>query len=298
MSKIIGIDIGGTNFRIGLTDGNGNVSDFRKQPVKTILKTDDVLSDIADFIEGYADGRKFDALAVGFPATLNRERSKVLQAPNLKFMENLPVVEYLRGRLNVPVLAERDVVFTLCYDMRKYDVPPEGMTCGIYFGTGVGNAIMIDGKPLTGRNGTAGELGHIPVEGSEEICGCGLKGCIENLAGGKYLARLQKNYYPDTHIADIFMKHSNDEAVREFIRHMAVCAATEVNILDPDYVIIGGGVANMKGFPKDLLHDCIIERVRRPYPAENLRVIYAEDEPEKSIAGAGYYACDRMLGSS
>ncbi|MBR1437662.1 MAG: ROK family protein, partial [Synergistaceae bacterium] len=186
----------------------------------------------------------------------------------------------------------------LRYDMRKYDVPPEGMTCGIYFGTGVGNAIMIDGKPLTGRNGTAGELGHIPVEGSGEICGCGLKGCIENLAGGKYLARLQKNYYPDTHIADIFMRHSNDEAVREFIRHMAVCAATEVNILDPDCLIIGGGVANMKGFPKDLLHGCIIERVRRPYPAENLRVIYAEDEPEKSIAGAGYYACDRMLGSS
>ncbi|MBQ9574315.1 MAG: ROK family protein, partial [Synergistaceae bacterium] len=198
MSKIIGIDIGGTNFRIGLTDGRGNVSDFRKQPVKTILKTDDVLKDIADFIEGYADGRKFDGIAVGFPATLNRERTKVLQAPNLKFMEDLPVVEYLRGRLNVPVFAERDVVFTLCYDMRKYEVPVEGITCGIYFGTGVGNAIMINGKPLTGRNGTAGELGHIPVEGSEEICGCGLKGCIENLAGGKYLAKLRNDYYPDT----------------------------------------------------------------------------------------------------
>ncbi|MBR0279399.1 MAG: allose kinase [Synergistaceae bacterium] len=294
MSKIIGIDIGGTNFRIGFADGSGNVSDFRKLPVKSILRSDDVLSDIAGFIEGYAGAREFDAVAAGFPATLNRERTKILQAPNLGYMENLPVVEYLQARLNVPVFAERDVTFALYYDMRKYNLPPEGITCGIYFGTGIGNAIMIDGVPLLGCNGVAGELGHIPVWGSDEMCGCGLRGCIENLAGGKYLARIWRELWPESEIAGIFAEHGNDSAVREFVSYMAVCAATEINILDPDYVIIGGGVANMKGFPRESLHSEIKARTRKPYPAENLRVIYADDEPEKCVAGAGYYACNRM----
>lgn len=298
MNKIIGIDIGGTNFRIGFADSSGGVSDFRKLPVKSILRSDDVLRDIADFIESYAGGREFDAISAGFPATLNRERTKILQAPNLSFMEDLPVVEYLEGRLNVPVFAEHDVTFALYYDMRKYEVPSAGITCGIYFGTGIGNAVMIDGVPLLGRNGVAGELGHIPVMGHDEPCGCGLRGCMENIAGGKYLARIHREKWPESDIGEIFTEHGNDESVREFVVNIAMCAVTEINILDPDYVIIGGGVVNMAGFPRDFLHENIIVRTRKPYPAENLRVIYASDEAEKCVAGAGYYACDRIgLGS-
>lgn len=291
MSRIIGIDIGGTNFRIGLADDEGVIRNFRKLPVKQVIHSENVLEDIACFIESYSDGEGIDAVSIGFPATLNRERTKILQAPNLSFMENLPVVEYLSRRLNARVYAERDVVMTLCYDLKKYKIPHEGVIIGVYFGTGIGNAIMIDGHYLRGRNGTAGELGHIPVEGSEELCGCGLRGCIENLAGGKYLAG---RYGPDE-VADAFVKHREELGV--FVGRMAVCVAVEVNILDPDYVIIGGGVLNMPEFPKEFLHAKILEHVRRPYPAENLRIIYAEDEPEKSAQGAVYYALERMKNS-
>ena len=179
MSKlIVGIDIGGTNFRIGLADETGRLQSFQKLPVKQVLHSGNALEDIASLIESYADGQELAAVSIGFPATLNRERTIVLQAPNLKVMENLPVVEYLSGRLNARVFAERDVTMIMCYDLRKYNVPLEGVITGIYFGTGIGNAIMIDGHFLRGRNGTAGELGHIPVYGSEEVCGCGLTGCL------------------------------------------------------------------------------------------------------------------------
>ena len=284
MSNIIGIDIGGTNFRIGLADSDGVMQKFRKLPARNVLKSENVLEDIAAFIEDFAEGGKIAAAAAGFPATLNRERTKILQAPNIKFMEDLPVVEYLSERLNTKIFAERDVTMTLCYDLKKYRVPEKGVIIGVYFGTGVGNAIMIDGKFLRGRNGTAGELGHIPVEGSEELCGCGLKGCIENLAGGKYLA----GRYSAEEMPEVFVKHIPE--LEEYISRMAVCVSVEVNILDPEYVILGGGVLNMKGFPKELLHTKILEHVRRPYPAENLRVIFAEDEPEKSVQGGIYYA--------
>ena len=81
-------------------------------------------------------------------------------------------------------------------------------------------------------------MGHIPVWGSDEPCGCGLNGCIENLAGGKYLVRIRRELWPESDIAEIFTEHGNNSAVEEFVLYLAVCAATEINILDPDYVII------------------------------------------------------------
>lgn len=293
--NIIGIDIGGTHFRIGIGGEKGSISKFQKLPSKQILHSSDVLNDIAEFIAGYSDGMKYDAVSIGFPATLNRERTKVLQAPNLKFMENLPVVSYLQDRLNVPVYAERDVTMALCYDMKKYNIPHDGIICGIYFGTGIGNAIMIDGKFLTGKNGTAGELGHIPADGSNILCGCGNSGCIENLAGGKYLAYFHENNYPDENIGELFIKHRDDEALLRFVDRMSSCIAAEINILDPDYVIAGGGVLNMKDFPRGIFSEKVIEHTRKPYPAQNLKMILADDEPEKSVAGAVYYALSKFM---
>ncbi len=291
MNNIIGIDIGGTHFRIGLVDIEGDAKNFRfqKLPTKQVLHSGDVLRDLAEFIKEYAIGQVYNAVSIGFPATLNKSRTKILQAPNLEFMENLPVVDYLSEALGVPVYAERDVTMTLCYDMRKYEIDSRGITCGIYFGTGIGNAIMIDGKFLAGRNGTAGELGHIPVDGSEIKCGCGNVGCMENLAGGKYLAYLHKNYYPDCEIAELFVKYGQEDLLLEFVDRIAMSVATEINILDPDNIILGGGVLNMDSFPKNLLHEKIIKHTRKPYPAENLNIIYAEDEPQKSVIGAAYY---------
>ncbi len=291
--SIIGIDIGGTNFRIGLVEGM-QVVRFNKVPTLSVIRTEDVLGDIAAFIREFTEGLSFEAVAIGFPATLDRERKKVLQAPNLKFMEDLPVVERLEKELGVPVVAERDVTMALCFDSRKYGLPEEGMICGIYFGTGIGNAISIDGKPWKGHNGTAGELGHIPVDGSDEPCGCGNIGCMESLGGGKYLAKLQKEQYPKTPIGEMFLKHAEEESLKQFIDRMAIAVATEVNILDPDAVLIGGGILNMPGFPKELLNERIYLRLRKPYPAESLKILYTEDEADKSVIGGAIYASQKL----
>lgn len=287
---IIGIDIGGTSFRIGLVDAQGTVSDFRKVPVKQVFTTQDPLRDLSEFLKAYCEGKRVEAVSIGFPATLDAKRQTVLQAPNISFMENLPVVEVLSRDLGMPVFIERDVTFALVYDCRKYGIPDEGIVCGFYFGTGIGNAISINGSPLIGRNGTAGELGHIPADGSDEVCGCGNVGCMEPLAGGRYLAHLCRTVYTDTHISEIFTKHGEEPLLRQFVDRMAITVATEINILDPHVVLIGGGVANMPDFPRAYLNRRILERTRKPLPAENLTILYTGDEPEKSVVGAAVYA--------
>lgn len=291
---IIGIDIGGTSFRIGLVNDKRAVTDFRKVPVKQVFTSEDPLGDLRDYLKEYSYGMNVEAVSIGFPATLDSKRQTVLQAPNISFMENLPVAEVLSRELGIPVFMERDVTFALVYDCLKYAVPEEGIVCGFYFGTGIGNAIAINGKPLIGRNGTAGELGHIPVDGCEDTCGCGNVGCLEMLAGGKYLAALCQENYPETYIGDLFVEHGNDPALMQFVDRMAMAVATEANILDPEVVLIAGGVANMPGFPKDYLIQRILARTRKPLPADRLHLIYTEDEAEKSVVGAAIYAKSKL----
>ncbi len=295
-SYIIGIDIGGTNFRIGAVDSSWNTRSFRKIPVKDVFCQENALEALAEYLKRYLsdlDG-KSAAIAIGLPATLNRERTVLLQAPNLPNMENIPMVRELSGIFSIPVYLEKDVSMALFYYRRKYGIPDCEILAGCYFGTGIGNAIMINGRILAGRNGTAGELGHIPADGSEIPCGCGNTGCMENLAGGKYLAWLCRETYPDTPIGELFSKHPKDKLLLQFVDRMAAAVAAEINILNPDYIIIGGGVPAMKDFPKDYLEQQIHVHVRKPYPEQDLQLVFAEDEEDKAVIGAALYAAEHI----
>ena len=297
-SYVIGIDIGGTHFRIGAVAPDCQVYGFRKISVKELFCSSDPLEDLKDYLVLYMEENrlcgKVSAVSIGFPATLNRERTVVLQAPNVGYMENLPVVEYLNTHFGVPVFIDRDVCMTLYYDVRQLELPKKGLMIGCYFGTGIGNIICIDGEPLLGKDGVAGELGHIPVPGSKEPCGCGNIGCMENIAGGKYLSRLCKERYTDTAIEDIFTEHGQDELLTAFVDRIAMTVATEINILNPDFVLLGGGVPNMKDFPLSLLQERIFFHTRKPYPEKGLQLFFVKDTKAKSVIGAGIYAWERI----
>lgn len=288
--NVLGIDIGGTSFRIGAVRADGSLIRFDKIPTASVFCTNNAMHDLASMITTFSKSIAVDALAIGFPATLNADRSRVVQAPNIPFMENLPVCEVLRQELHIPVFAERDVTFALCFDMEKYHLPDHGLTCGVYFGTGIGNAMLLDGKPVVGKHGAAGELGHIPVWGSTVPCGCGNVGCLEAVAGGKAIAKLKRDKYPETPIGDMFISHGGEDDLLEIVNGMAMAVATEINILDPDQVLVGGGVLNMKGFPLKMLDQMIQDHTRKPLPWEDLHVIYTEDEPDKSVIGGAVYA--------
>lgn len=299
-SCMIGIDIGGTNFRIGAVKKGETTANFlRKLRVEEVLRTDQPLKDMIAYLKEYCEvlGRgnlQPQAVSIGFPATLDKERKVVLQAPNVRFMENLPVAEVLTEALGMPVVIERDVSMALFYDRIKYQLPECEVLIGCYFGTGIGNAICIRGELLGGKNGTAGELGHIPVDGSTKLCGCGNRGCMENLAGGKYLSYLCQRRYRQTRVRNLFKEHGEEPLLRQFVERMAMTVATEINILNPDYVIIGGGVPNMRDFPLEYLEERIHFHARKPYPECDLNLIFAEDEEDKSVVGAAVYAAKKL----
>lgn len=289
---ILGIDIGGTHFRVGLIDNNKLIN-LKKIKTEDILKTNDVINDLTLFLKEYTKEGNIDCISIGFPGTLNKERTTVLQMPNIKAFEKLEIVKELSKALNTNVVIERDTTMCLYYDTNKYKLENNEMVVGIYFGTGVGSACFINNIPLAGAHGTAGEIGHIPVDKVDLKCGCGNVGCLEEVAGGKYLAKLAHEIFKDE-ISELFVKHKDDELVKEYIDRMSYAVSSYLNIMDPETIVIGGGIINMKDFPKEELLERIKSHTRKPEPCESVKIILADDEEDKGVMGAYYYAKSKV----
>ena len=291
---IIGIDIGGTNSRIGGLDNNDKIVNFRKVAVKDVLKSGDVLLDIKNMIIDNFDINTIEAISIGIPGTIDINRKVIVQVPNVKGMNNLNIVEYLNSEFNVPVFIEKDVNMLVQYDLNKYHIDTRGIVVAVYYRTGIGNSILINGNVLIGKDGAAGEIGHIPVDNCNIECGCGNYGCLEAVAGGKYLAKLCENKFPDCHISKVFVKHGDDEEIKEFIDRMSQGLCSEINILNPNEVIVGGGIINMEGFPLDYFKKCVNKHTRKPLPLDNLNIIFVDDNEQKGTIGACLYARNKL----
>ena len=291
---VIGIDIGGTNIRIGRTDENDKLVDFERVSSKETFKDGNISESLTEVLKNYLDkyckNVQVKQIAIGIPATLSSDRKQILQVPNIKGMDGLFLGKELEENLGIPVVLEKDV--NMLYYWDKYDkkLSDEGVGIGVYIGTGVGNAIFINGKPLAGKDGVAGELGHIPMIGGTSQCGCGNLGCSECYASGWKLVELKEKYYPDVDMNDLFVKKSNDTVLKNFVDNIACVACAEINILNPDSIIFGGGVINMKGFPKDYLEERLYVHARKPYPAESLEIQYSEDKVDNGVKGAIIFA--------
>lgn len=301
INAVVGIDVGGTNFRIGAVTAENIVYSFRKVPVSSIFKSEDSLKDFGEylindyFFELKEKGINPIALSAGIPATIDKERKRILQSPNIPF-QNVDFVDVLTDKLGIPVFMDKDAVMALSFDKEKYKIPDCEVLLGIYVGTGIANVVQIDGKYLTGKHGTACELSHIPVDGSEFVCGCGNTGCMENVGGGKYLAYLCREVFTDTDISKIFIEKKEDPLLNQYVDRVAQAITAELNIFDPDYLLLGGGVLAMEGFPKAYLIERIHSRTRKPFPERDLEntMIFTADEKDKSVIGAAILARKRM----
>ena len=95
--------------------------------------------------------------------------------------------------------------------------------------------------------------------------------------------------FPDVSIGKVFTKYASHPRIEEFIEYLSLPIATEINIFDPDYVVLGGGILQMEDFPIDTLEKYIVRHSRKPYPAENLVLLYSEMAQENGVIGAGIY---------
>jgi allose kinase len=290
---VVGLDIGGTYCRIGLVDAEDNLYNPKVISTSELQKGDNFAEELKTFTALFieANRKEFDiqAISIGFPSAIDKDRKVILSTPNIKGLDSVPIVSIYEKEFKIPVYINRDVNILMYYDLKYFKIPKDNIVLGFYIGTGLGNAIYINNAILLGKNGVAGELGHIPVLGNKKGCACGNESCIEAIAAGRYLEELCQERFPGTDIKDIYIKHPDDVEILKQIEYMALPIATEINIFDPHYIIIGGGIPRMEGFPADKLEYYIHKHTRKPYPAEGLNILYAKCEQENGIIGAGIY---------
>jgi allose kinase len=299
--KIFGMDIGGTNVRSGFVsiDKNGVAAaaqHFRIGKSAEIFG-DDVQGAVSKFLEYIGkmlETEKPVAISLGAPSTVDQNNRIIYSTPNIRGLDNVPIADMVEKEYGIPCFVNKDVCLLLLYDIHVHMLKRHGFILGFYIGTGLGNAICYNGELVTGRHGVAAELGHIPVQGKNDLCGCGSRGCIELYASGKRLSQIRDQNYPNLSIGDVFNHYGDDPVIAEFIDNMGVAIATEITILDPEEIILGGGVILQEGFPRKKLEVAIRCFARKPYPAKDLEFIYSSESQENGVIGAGLFAYHKL----
>lgn len=289
---VIGVDIGGTNLRIGVVSRSRQLSHFTMCSSRDLLQGEDSGSRLVDLIVRFISDTAVVPLAVGvgFPSTVDRSRRVVRSTSNVPGLDGLPFAELVEARTGIRTFINRDTNLHLLNDIVVLGLESERTVVGCYPGTGFGSGLWLCGKLHVGRTGSEGELGHLPIKGGSRLCGCGNRGCVETVASGKYLEELLAEVFPDTPIQRAFLDRGDSKELEDFVDNLSIPIASAVNLLDPDAVVVGGGVIAMEGFPRDKLLRQIRIHTRKPEPASSLRVLFAEPRQDNAVMGAGLYA--------
>lgn len=195
------------------------------------------------------------AAALSLPCDLDPQRRLVNNFPEAGWLDGQPFPEAVEKALDLPAIMERRAVAQLCYDRIMLGLPETAMIVGCYIDTHYENAIWHCGAPLVGRNGLAGNIAHMTIHDREDSCFCGKTGCVDLYGAGIRLRQMHTMIFPDTPLEDLFVRHGDHPIVRDYLTMMAYPIAIEANILDPDYIILGGRIPGMRGFPRQFLEN-------------------------------------------
>ena len=264
-----GIDLGGTKIQAVVVDDGGDVLGSSRMPTPTTGGPPDVAETMAEAIrdaakQADADTGDLEGVGVGSPGAVADDEGTVAAARNLPdWEEAYPLRDDLSSRLDTRVRLGNDVQVATDAEFELGAAQQYSSILGVFWGTGVGGGIVLDGKPWLGRS-AAGEIGHVVVSMGGRKCPCGRRGCMEAYAGRLALERRARELEEKgqhTNLFEIMEERGRDrltsgvwaralkaeDAVARKLIHQAVKAlgagvASCVNVLDVEAVVIGGGL--------------------------------------------------------
>ena len=304
---VAGVDVGGTNIEVGIVDQDHHVIDRAKQDTPAD-GPDAVVATIVELVESLDETPA--AVGVGIPGVVHD--GEVLTVPNLSnWTEDVDLVASLDEALDVPVVLGNDVNVGLLGEWVAGIAHGVDDVLGVWMGTGIGGALVLEGRPYNGARGAAGEIGHVIARPGGALCSCGRRGCVEAYAGRRSMtaiAHAMADAGRPTSLFDIQRDEDkvkpsskvwaraldeDDELVEQLfdmaIETLGIGVASVVNVLDVELVVVGGGLAEKLG--QDLA-DRIAEAagpwMLRPNP--ELRWLPAALGDDSGVVGAAALA--------
>jgi len=244
----LGIDIGGTKIAAALVSPEGDVSTVLSRPT-TADDPESIIAAVAELVEELSGPQVLHTVGVAAAAFLDRGRDNVYLAPNISWT-NFPLRARLVDALDRPVLLENDANAAGWAEFQFGAARTAESMIMLTIGTGVGGAIVESGKLLLGGFGAGAELGHLIIEPGGRLCGCGTRGCLEQYASGTALVRearalLGREDVSSAELMELF-EHGDDrarDALEKVGTALGVGISSLVAVIDPEVIVIGGGVA-------------------------------------------------------
>lgn len=296
MGTIFGIDVGGTTIKMGMFDEKCQLK--YKCEIKTDTShngkniLDDIYKEILKILGDNGLSLKDCAgVGIGLPGPVTSD-GRILGCVNLGW-GIFNVEEALSSLLGgILVKAGNDANIAALGEQSAGGGKNHKNMVMVTLGTGVGGGIILDGNMVVGSNGAAGEIGHIPVNNNEtESCSCGKKGCLEQYASASGIVRLAKKHFGDNenisakYVMDL-AKEGNEKALivtNELAKNMGMALASVASVINPECIVIGGGVSKAGQFLLDIIKESFEVQVFSP--CKNVQFKLAELGNDAGIYG-------------
>lgn len=259
MSLRIGVDIGGTNLRVGVVDGLSIIDEIRRTAdFSNICKTQPPDTAWQQIIQITANALKemlqrhpdVKSIGIGFPGFIDPLLGTVAQSPNLPGLKDVDLAGDLAHLLQRPVMVENDAL-AAAYGEYKLNTNAVAVSSLIYIGlgTGVGGGLIMNHQPVAGQHGYAMEIGHLIVEPQGRLCGCGNRGCMEQYASASGVSisyQLATNKKLEADAIAQLAQSGDAEAIAAYElagSSLAQALAHILKVVDVKQVVIGGGMS-------------------------------------------------------
>ena len=275
----IGLDVGGTFLKGARIDGSGRILNRLHEPIRK-SSPKEILDQFATAVEALeARGGASAAVGIGLPGIVEMTKGRVRGAPNVPVLDGLSVGREVEARSGRATFVANDANAAALAEAWLGAGRGGTNVLFVTLGTGVGGGLVFDGRIWMGRNGYAGEIGHIQVDPGGVPCGCGSWGCLETIAGIPGWTRRAEALLAAGRQSSLAGKSPLDpqaiveaargedavalEIVDDSARAIAVGVAAVLDLLNLDRVVVGGGVANAGFF---LLERIAEETRKRVFP--------------------------------
>jgi glucokinase len=323
---VVGVDIGGTNVVVGLVPAGGGLPvALRKRETRSLGEPDEVVGHIARLVEEVAEeglalsgGTREEVvgLGIGCPGPLDLEGGVVLDAFNLGW-KDLPLRDRLSERVRLPANLDNDANCATWGEFWQGAGRNARSLVGVTLGTGIGGGVILDGNLIHGASATAGELGHMTIDFMGRRCNCGNYGCLEAYASGPNIAARAREGVEAGAESILLDRVGGDlaritavtvyeallegdeyagEVMQETAKILGTGIANIVNVLNPEVVVVVGGVTRAG---EHLFRPLRSEVRRRAFrSAEQVCRIVPGDLPETAgvIGAAGLFLRSRGAG--